>query len=342
MFKTIKICVIIIIILASLGAWLASKFLSQPRPSNFQTTANLHDKKVSIENFVSFPSKPPDFTDKPVDSQQLATCLLSAAETYHVPSAVLIGIMKVEDGQVGLETAPDAEGNYSMGPMRIGSKLLAQSADAWKVDVNTARKWIRDDGCINVQIAAWILQKKIVQGGNLNNGIALYHSDVVDAGKNYAKAVIKVMNEEGLISVIKKDITKTNEMTVTQLNIPNGCKLKIDAIVCIEGPTSPVVTGNNAAAVYQIYGFNTDTIHQSYAQAFLKAHNCTSVGSSPHVIKEMGHGKIATPTGWVELTEADMDEKWQIVTASNYLTGQCEKFKAKNEHYQVPLSINPQ
>jgi hypothetical protein len=129
----------------------------------------------------------------------LASCLMSAASTYQVPAAVMIGIMQVEGGHIGQEAGPNFNGTYDLGPMQVNSRWLPSLAHTWRVDYKTAQHWVRDDGCVNVYVAAWILKQKIAETGSLYGGIAHYHSATPYEGYRYAAKVVAVMDRKGLI-----------------------------------------------------------------------------------------------------------------------------------------------
>ena len=132
-------------------------------------------------------------------AQALATCLLMAANTYQVPAAVMIGIMHVEGGHVGQEAGPNFNGTYDLGPMQVNTRWMPQLAQLWHVNQRTAYGWVRDNGCVNVHVAAWILKQKITETGSLFGGIATYHSSTRGIGYTYATKVIAVMERKGLI-----------------------------------------------------------------------------------------------------------------------------------------------
>jgi len=132
-------------------------------------------------------------------AKAFATCLLLAANTYQVPAAVMIGIMHVEGGHVGQQVGPNFNGTYDLGPMQVNSRWLPQLAQLWNVDTRTAQTWVRDNGCVNVHVAAWILKQKITETGNLYSGIASYHSATRGIGYTYANKVVAVMERKGLV-----------------------------------------------------------------------------------------------------------------------------------------------
>lgn len=130
----------------------------------------------------------------------LAACLMLASQTYKVPPAVMVGIMQVEGGRIGQEVGPNINGSYDLGPMQINTGWLPTLARYWKVDTPTARRWIRDNGCVNMHVAAWILRQQLeTTDGHLYGAIARYHSATPSLGHPYAERVIKAMARKGLI-----------------------------------------------------------------------------------------------------------------------------------------------
>ncbi len=132
--------------------------------------------------------------------QIFAACLVMASQTYQVPPQVMVGILHVEGGRIGQEAGPNINGTYDLGPMQVNTHWLPDLSRYWKVDQRTARSWVRDDACVNVHVAAWILRQKLEEaGGNLYNGIARYHSATPGLGGQYAAKVIRAMERQGLI-----------------------------------------------------------------------------------------------------------------------------------------------
>lgn len=134
-----------------------------------------------------------------ITAQALAACLLAAAHTYQVPPAVMIGIMQVEGGHVGQAAGPNFNGTYDLGPMQVNTLWVPRLANVWHVSPSLARVWVRDDGCVNVHVAAWILKQKIAEAGSLYGGIAHYHSATPAEGSRYANRVVAVMDRKGLV-----------------------------------------------------------------------------------------------------------------------------------------------
>ncbi len=130
----------------------------------------------------------------------LAACLALASQTYEVPSVVLIGIYKVEGGKIGQEVK-NTNGTHDLGPMQINTVWLPELSGHWGVSEDTAYKWVRDDACTNVGVAAWILKGHLKETGSISQAIAHYHSRTPRYGSPYKKKVLGILEEKGLMRV---------------------------------------------------------------------------------------------------------------------------------------------
>lgn len=131
-------------------------------------------------------------------SQVVASCLLMAAQTYEVPPAVLIGIMHVEGGRPGTQSA-NKNGTYDLGPMQINTLWVPKLAKYWGVNEKLAHKWIRDDACTNVGVAAWIIRRHLNETGSLAKAIGYYHSRTPNLERSYRARVLAAMRQYRLI-----------------------------------------------------------------------------------------------------------------------------------------------
>ncbi len=128
----------------------------------------------------------------------LAQCIVWASSSYDVPTEVMLGIMYVEGGRVGQEVGPNTNGTYDLGLMQVNSLWVPQLVRLWHVDYATAYKSVRDGGCENVYVGAWILKQSIAAAGSLYQGIAYYHSATRGLGEDYAEKVVVTMQQKGL------------------------------------------------------------------------------------------------------------------------------------------------
>lgn len=131
-------------------------------------------------------------------SKVLAACLILAAQNYSVPPAVLVGIYNVEGGRIG-QQVQNTNGTYDLGPMQINTLWLPELAEYWGVNEVTAKKWVRDDACTNMNVSAWILRQHLNETGSLAKAIAQYHSRTPERGGNYRRKVVNAMARQGLI-----------------------------------------------------------------------------------------------------------------------------------------------
>ena len=133
-------------------------------------------------------------------SKILAACVILAAQTHSVPPALLLGIYKIEGGKVGQEVR-NKNGSYDLGPMQINTIWIPDLARRWNVPEQTAHKWVRDDACTNIGVAAWILKGHIDETRSLSQAIAHYHSRTPSYGQPYKRKVISVLEKTGLVKV---------------------------------------------------------------------------------------------------------------------------------------------
>ena len=127
-----------------------------------------------------------------ITASALSLCIFTAAQTYSVPVNVLLGIMTVEGGYPGLAMT-NKNKTQDLGPMQVNTIWLPELAKHWGVSKRTALRLVRDDACINIGVAAWILRTKINQSGSLYKGIAWYHSATPHLGQKYRDKVLKAM-----------------------------------------------------------------------------------------------------------------------------------------------------
>jgi soluble lytic murein transglycosylase-like protein len=184
------------LLLILLGAGLAHYFF--PYVDRLKEQSAKDNQKSYAELVLkSFQKNQADNDSRPA-TQNIAQCIAGASKIYQIPSDVLIGIMYVEGGYVGQEVGPNLNGSYDLGPMQINSLWVPQLAKLWQVDNYTAYNSVRDIGCENIYVGAWILKQGIAETGTLHKGIAHYHSATPELGAAYVKKVVAMMEEKGL------------------------------------------------------------------------------------------------------------------------------------------------
>jgi hypothetical protein len=97
-----------------------------------------------------------------------------------------------------------------------------------------------------------------------------------------------------------------------------------NAIVCTDA--------DNAADVYQTFGFDIARTNESYNRELIREAGCTrpyGKAYSTVSIEQVSQGKIATPTGWVEVVQITVNDHDTWIVAKAYLDGICTKMLPK-------------
>ncbi|MGA2655848.1 MAG: lytic transglycosylase domain-containing protein, partial [Gammaproteobacteria bacterium] len=106
-------------------------------------------------------------------------CIVSTAERFDLPILLLHTILKVEGGEVG-EVSFNKNNTYDIGPMQINSIWLE------KFTPYVSPSQILYNGCINLQIGAWILRSNINKAkGDFWKGVGNYHSGTPHLHRKY-------------------------------------------------------------------------------------------------------------------------------------------------------------
>ena len=106
------------------------------------------------------------------------SCFLQAASLQGLPPSVMLTILKVEGGKVGM-VSENTNGTEDLGPMQINTGVWLKPVAKMHFggDKEAAYAALRDNGCYNVNVGAWILRQSIDQAnGDIFEGIGLYHS----------------------------------------------------------------------------------------------------------------------------------------------------------------------
>ena len=110
-------------------------------------------------------------------------CLEQTCRAFDVPLALIIGLMDMESGQVG-RVSRNKNGSYDIGPMQINSSWLGKLGAAG-IDENH----LRNNGCVNVAAAGWLLRSLLASEPSVQEAIARYHSPNKDRGQKYLQKV---------------------------------------------------------------------------------------------------------------------------------------------------------
>ena len=110
-------------------------------------------------------------------------CINQAAITYHVPAALIISVLGVENGKVGMASA-NKNGTFDYGPMQINTIWLDKIKP-----YGYTREMIQYNPCSNVMVGTWILSVNIATSKNLWQGIGGYHSYTPHLNRSYSNKV---------------------------------------------------------------------------------------------------------------------------------------------------------
>lgn len=120
-------------------------------------------------------------------------CLLSAANMQKLPPQALMTILSVEGGRVG-QISKNTNGTADLGPMQINDGVwVPVIADLhFQGDRKCAYTMLRDNGCYNVHVGAWILRQAVQDaGGDVMKGVGWYHSRTPKHTKRYQKLFVE-------------------------------------------------------------------------------------------------------------------------------------------------------
>jgi hypothetical protein len=110
------------------------------------------------------------------------SCLRDTSRRFNLPPALLLVVMDTEAGTVGRNSGND-NGSFDMGPMQINSLWLPVLAG-----MGLDERLVRDNGCVNLAVGAWILRSHLKRSGNLETALADYHSRNPERGRKYLQA----------------------------------------------------------------------------------------------------------------------------------------------------------
>ena len=110
-------------------------------------------------------------------------CIMQSARQYYLPVALLISVLKAENGKVG-EANINKNGTIDYGPMQINSVWIKQIEP-----YGYTAQDLQYNPCVNVQIGAWILAQQVASGGSLWKGVGDYHSHSYYQNQEYSSKV---------------------------------------------------------------------------------------------------------------------------------------------------------
>jgi hypothetical protein len=121
-----------------------------------------------------------------------ALCIAAAAATFQVSEPALKLIIKTEGGHIGACTRQES-GVHDCGPAQVNAEIWTPYfARLLKRPIPEIFYAIRDNGCFNVNAAAFILRLKIDRAdGNVWDGMGRYNSSTPAIKHAYQQRLIE-------------------------------------------------------------------------------------------------------------------------------------------------------
>ncbi|EMW3203334.1 lytic transglycosylase domain-containing protein [Escherichia coli] len=121
----------------------------------------------------------------------LSICLFAASQANYVDPKLLVSVIATEGGYPGLASR-NKNGTEDLGIMQIntGAWLKLVSDSFFIGNSEKAYTKLKDDGCFNIYVGAWILGRSIrMEGGDIWQGVGRYHSSTFSYKQRYIRRV---------------------------------------------------------------------------------------------------------------------------------------------------------
>ena len=119
-------------------------------------------------------------------------CVFEAAATFKHPPLSMILILAQERGKVGECAGPNKDGSVDCGPAQVNSKEIVRLAPLLKMSEREAFARVRDDGCFNIFVSAYILaEKRRDANGNIWDAMGRYNSATPGIKEEYQRGLIR-------------------------------------------------------------------------------------------------------------------------------------------------------
>ena len=130
-----------------------------------------------------------------------AACIEQAAQVSGVPAVVLLGVIAHEHGRVG-SYHQNKNGTLDFGPMQLNSDWIKDNLNQLGRYGITAHS-ILNNGCVNIQVGAWRLNRETAKHGMTWEAVGTYHSNTPKHKVRYVSLVSHEVNKllNGQLSV---------------------------------------------------------------------------------------------------------------------------------------------
>ncbi|MEX3242866.1 lytic transglycosylase domain-containing protein [Serratia quinivorans] len=118
---------------------------------------------------------------------QLPSCMIEAAQTYHIPLRGFLAIWLTEGGRLGMQNK-NKNGTIDYGPFQINT-VWAKRLHA---DFGVTPEMLTHDFCAAALASAYIIKYNIIlENGDFWQGIGRYHSNTPELKQAYIGRVYK-------------------------------------------------------------------------------------------------------------------------------------------------------
>lgn len=115
------------------------------------------------------PDAPPESM---IEQPATAYCLVSASHRYNLPVEGLLSILMTEGGKPGM-ASPNRDGSFDLGVMQINTVWLEPKSPLYGY---VSAETLKNDMCVNIHAAAWILAVQMKKVGNIWHAVGRYHA----------------------------------------------------------------------------------------------------------------------------------------------------------------------
>lgn len=123
------------------------------------------------------------------EKARIGDCIRASSAGRPWLEKTLWGLYDQEQGWVGAESA-NRNTTYDLGPLQINSSWVPIVANRVHRDPGDVRRWLRDDACFNVGVAAWLFLTGYSHSGtDYWSSIGAYHSPTGWRARVYAHQV---------------------------------------------------------------------------------------------------------------------------------------------------------
>jgi hypothetical protein len=118
-------------------------------------------------------------------------CLEDSASRFGVPLSLMMVVMDTESGRVGAASV-NRDGSRDLGPMQVNTWWIPRLTRMGLTEDRTelTEEKVRDDGCVNVAVGAWILRSALDEGGGALDALMSYHSRRPERRRIYLNAAM--------------------------------------------------------------------------------------------------------------------------------------------------------